>query len=356
MSEACAHFGVVRDALMYELLRGASKGVFGIGGSPARIRAWVAAPIAASQAAQQSVGDPSDAKEINEVAPGTETPAQTASALVAVSQAAIVEPRDVLVIPPPFADFDDMMGWLNQSGQDDEKIRFLTTYPGLLHHPKIALRNVSALDSKGRHGEALEALLNVRLRPDDPEEWFELAGTEAFLLSPRSRDACAAYVRRLLQTQPTNPECHLSLILSPPGPSDPSWEEYQRSVVQAARLAPTSSEVVRVLSSMFEKAGDLRHAVEAADRSIALASDESDLVAALVRLGCCYDAAECYEEAIDAHKRSLELDPRNSYALSSVAHCYQMLGQRKSAVKYARRALLWNPGNRLALVVLEGCE
>ncbi len=52
----------------------------------------------------------------------------------------------------------------------------------------------------------------------------------------------------------------------------------------------------------------------------------------------------------------VELDPRDSCTLSRVAHCYQMLGQRKSAVRYARRALLWNPGDRLALIVLEGCE
>jgi len=55
-----------------------------------------------------------------------------------------------------------------------------------------------------------------------------------------------------------------------------------------------------------------------------------------------------YDEAIIAHRKRLELDPRNSHSVAEIVRCYQFLGDTEQAIAWGEKYLSLWPGSNIA--------
>ena len=75
--------------------------------------------------------------------------------------------------------------------------------------------------------------------------------------------------------------------------------------------------------------------------------------AAQLNLGYAYERANLSDEAIDAYRKSIELEPRNFYARNNLGVLYSKKGMYDQAIAEFQDALKNEPGNATALKNLE---
>ena len=98
--------------------------------------------------------------------------------------------------------------------------------------------------------------------------------------------------------------------------------------------------------------GDFAEALRLGNRAHDLAASPNESIQALRTLAFVYECGDLFEEAIPYLKEALRIDEYHSDVLSSLAHCYYMLGRDKDAIRTAKKCLMLDPDDEGANWIL----
>ncbi|WP_291355012.1 tetratricopeptide repeat protein [Desulfovibrio sp.] len=135
-----------------------------------------------------------------------------------------------------------------------------------------------------------------------------------------------------------------------PGPGDaarglpPELAARLASLEAAVRKDPSSADNWTQLGNLFFDAGRVSEAIQAYERSLALAPGNADV---LTDLGIMYRENKAPEKAVECFRKAFAADPRHENALFNAGVVlYNDLGRKDEAIAAWRRLLTLNPQAR----------
>lgn len=124
-----------------------------------------------------------------------------------------------------------------------------------------------------------------------------------------------------------------------------NWSVAIQHLAAAVALNPQESRYQSNLGEAQRRSGDLEAALESCQGAVALQPDYRE---ARINLGCCLFALKCYDEALQAFNRVLNVNPNDARTLAYRADAQRELGRLRQARRDYERALELNEGLAVA--------
>ncbi len=218
-------------------------------------------------------------------------------------------------------------------------------------HAEAWLLLGNALQSQGRHADAVEALNRVvRLAPSSAEAHFALGRA---LTGHGDRDAAVVRLREAVTLAPAHAEAHsaLGVLLGEQGRAAEAVQHFG----EAARLRPTWANARHNLGVALAQAGRAEEAVAALQEALRL---EPSYAEACYNLGNVLKGLGRRDEAIAIYRRALELRPLYGEVCNNLGLALTEAGQLGEALVVLRQGVRLRPKaaeahNNLALAHAE---
>lgn len=146
-----------------------------------------------------------------------------------------------------------------------------------------------------------------------------------------------------------------SLLLENIGEAYFSLREYDRSIETYNKILEINKRNIRVLSRMAEiyyKNGELEQAYRFYKKITVLEPVSENARVAYLNMGNILDEAQRYDEAIDAYKKALAIDPADSSALYNLGIAYKHSGKGELAIETWRKAAELEPDDPANLMAI----
>jgi tetratricopeptide (TPR) repeat protein len=118
--------------------------------------------------------------------------------------------------------------------------------------------------------------------------------------------------------------------------------EAASAFVEAARLEPGVAEFQRLAGSELLSAGQTQRAVQYL-RGLVQISSEQQRGVAYYDLGVALAASKQFDEAIDAYRQAVQLNPRDEWAWNNLGNTYMLAGRLPEAIEAVREAIRLKP-------------
>lgn len=189
--------------------------------------------------------------------------------------------------------------------------------------------------------------LAVSLKPEDAVTHYNLA--VVLLKQEKNSDALAEFTKAEAAGKQD------VQLLEKLGEAYMAMQNYERSLAVFREILAVNQRNVRILSRVGElmyKQGDLEGAIEAFKRITELEPLSENARVAYINLGNALDEAQRFDEAIDAFKKSLMIDPKDSSVLYNLGIAYKHRGKPEMAIESWSRAADLNPDNPQPLIAV----
>ncbi len=169
-----------------------------------------------------------------------------------------------------------------------------------------------------------------------------------YMVSHREKDFQEAlkYGKKAIEIDPTYAFGYLGLALTctnhaiVTNASDNMWEEALEYYKRAHELLPNSALTAAGYGYALIKSGDFEEGLTLIKKGVALNQNESF---GWLFLGLGLHAIGLQADAVKCERRSVELDPRNYWAITLLGHSLCSLGQWKEALQVYKRGLQLQP-------------
>jgi eukaryotic-like serine/threonine-protein kinase len=200
--------------------------------------------------------------------------------------------------------------------------------------------------NQGRMDEAVAELQRaVAIRPDSFENFYRM-GT-VFYVAARYGEAVDAY-RRATELQPRRADVYTNLgaAYHMLGDVKQAMGNYEHAIGLGVGDAQAFGNlaVTYFFNGRYEDA--LRTALEALRRDPNRASLQRDLGDYYAKVGRTHEARAAYTRAIELSRTLVEVNPRDTMAIMSIALCEAHLGDKLAADRHAAEALTLSPEDR----------
>ena len=199
--------------------------------------------------------------------------------------------------------------------------------------PQLTLMRGEVLLALGRFDDALPVLRrSAEIDGDRPRVNFQLA--TALQVTGDRQGALDAFARELEFNQDTSVQVMVRLNRSVLLEQARDWAASAEELEQVLALEPGRTEVYGDVAALYLQAGELELAARSLDRGAGVGFRSAGH---FYSLGARYYDKKSYEQAVQAFRQALEIDPAMASAERSLAGALDQLGDAEAALQHLRR-------------------